>query len=86
MYPWLIEPVINVVVGDKNVTEEDEDVANEVQDMLERGQLRATSVPQKYAYGNGRFLLYMESGASIEKLETAYALLAQVYIKETESH
>jgi hypothetical protein len=77
---------INIVVGAKNVTEEDEDVANEVQDMLERGQLTATSVPQKYAYGNGKFLLYMESGASVKKLEAAYALLAQVYAKEKESY
>lgn len=86
MYPWLIEPVINVVVGDKNFTEEDEDAVNAVHYMVEHGQLRATSVPQKYPYGNGKFLLYMESGASIEKLEAAYALLAQVYIKEKESH
>gem|GEM_PF-6409450 len=86
MYPWLIEPVINVVVGAKNVTEEDEEAVNAVHYMLKRGKLTATSVPKKYPYGNGKFVLYMESGASIEKLEAAFALLDQVYIKEKESH
>ena len=81
-----LEVWTTVIAGDEVVTREDQDAENRLMRAIEKGYIEeATSVPQKYAYGNGKFLFYMRVD-KVEELEAAYALIAQVYAKEKESH